>query len=606
MKKNTLKTLAAFALAATSATSMAADFTWQGNGGNWSVGANWLGGTAPSGTGHILYFNGATQTSINNQLSSVGGINFNAGAGAFTLTGNALTLTGDIVNNSASTQTISLDLALSGTSRIFNTRYGDLDVSGDISGSVMIFKEGLETLTLSGENTYTGITRILAGKLLLDASTGNISSSLQFGTAGSYVGNNVTLEVTGDNYSVDFSGRYNYAANKIIVGTNVKLTFGSYQINVTDGRGTSNFDVSAAGSSMFITSNESLSLTSSGRIVNTTVTDGIKTGFAIRNTNTGEITRLLDAALTDISSNPATSVLTDARLNGDLALTASKNLNSLTLQGSGGGEISGDDYNLTVREILMEEGAGDYLFSNARVVAQGSAPTTLVVHHYSTSGTLTFDSALLGAASTQRLVKTGQGTMVISDKSNSDYTGDTIVQDGRLELDGTLSGTGVMRVFDGATLVGGGSYGTSTSTTFIYAGGTLGGTSSRALTITGSLTLESDSAFAFTLGAGADFVDVSGAIALQDNVNLQLALNGAPTIDPEYKYFLIKSGVSITGNFVYNGVVITNGTAFSLDGYDFKYFQSGEDIWVQAIPEPSVTLLLGLGAATLLLYRRRH
>src|SRR5215211_743884 len=78
--------------------------TWDGGGGdgNWTTGANWAGDIAPI-AGDLLQFGGTTNLLTNNDFASntlFGGIDFLAGAGSFTLGGNAMLLGGNINNNS--------------------------------------------------------------------------------------------------------------------------------------------------------------------------------------------------------------------------------------------------------------------------------------------------------------------------------------------------------------------------------------------------------------------------------------------------------------------------------------------------------------------------
>ncbi len=598
MKRNPLTNLAlaAFSLTVASATSMAADYIWQGSGGNWSIGSNWQGNNPPTGSA-TLYFSGAAQTSTNNaQLTSVSGINFNADAGAFILDGSALNLGGNIVNHSTSIQTIGFDLAMTGH-RTYNARYGAsaIVVEGDISGAYQFRKAGLGTVEIKGTNSYTDVTQILAGKLIVNSS--NISANrLELGTAaGGYgPGNNASIEFLGGNYTHSGSlGIYNYAANKIIAGAGVAFTGTTF---TNPANGTINFDISAAGSSIAFSTAPTTTTGDLARLHLSTVTDGVKTGFARTDTENGnKIVRFTDDELVDLLTNPANNQSMQARLNGDLTLSVVRVVNSLTLQGAEGGTIdaTGTSQNLQTREILMEEGTGDYTFKNVRTVSQGLSPLALVVHQYSTSGTLTFESALLSDGSTHSFIKTGPGTVILTETSNSNYTGATRVHGGRFELDGTLSDTSSMTVYDGGALVGGGSYGASTTATLIRAGASLGGTSSRALDITGAVTMETDSTFTFTLDSGIDFIHVTDAILLQDSVNLQLDLTGAPT--PDTPLYLLRSDTGITGNFVFNNVIISDQDTFSLNGYEFRYFQDAQNIWVQTIPEPSTVWLAALG-----------
>src|SRR5262245_31161298 len=74
----------------------AATRVWNGGGGadtNWTTAANW-GGTAPV-AGDVLQFAGTTSLTTTNNFAantSFASITFNAGAGAFVLNGNAVSL----------------------------------------------------------------------------------------------------------------------------------------------------------------------------------------------------------------------------------------------------------------------------------------------------------------------------------------------------------------------------------------------------------------------------------------------------------------------------------------------------------------------------------
>src|SRR5947208_48844 len=94
--------LSAAALLASAQLTHAADRTWNGGSPNnsWTTALNWIGGVAPA-PGDSLTFDGFV-TSNNNNIAantSFAGITFASTAGAFTLSGNAITLSGNVTDN---------------------------------------------------------------------------------------------------------------------------------------------------------------------------------------------------------------------------------------------------------------------------------------------------------------------------------------------------------------------------------------------------------------------------------------------------------------------------------------------------------------------------
>jgi len=157
---------------------------WDGDsGGAWSVGGNWVGGTAP-GAGAALQFAGSNVSNDNDYAAgtSFAGIEFAAGAGAFTLAGNSITLGGNIVNNSTSLQTIDLDMAL-GATRTVSTTSGDIVIGGVLSGSGGLAKGNTGgTLTLAGNNNFSGRLSIQRDVLSINQLAGNGTGDLWMGT----------------------------------------------------------------------------------------------------------------------------------------------------------------------------------------------------------------------------------------------------------------------------------------------------------------------------------------------------------------------------------------------------------------------------------------
>ena len=130
---------------------------------NWSTATNW-GGTAPTNT-DLLAFTNSTVTTLSNDISNLtlSGFIFYTNASAFTISGNAITLTGGITNNSASSQIINNNLTVNSSISIYTVGSGgNTTLAGNLSGSGTITQSagpgGLaHTVIFGGTNSgFTG------------------------------------------------------------------------------------------------------------------------------------------------------------------------------------------------------------------------------------------------------------------------------------------------------------------------------------------------------------------------------------------------------------------------------------------------------------------
>ncbi|MCX6874662.1 MAG: autotransporter-associated beta strand repeat-containing protein [Verrucomicrobia bacterium] len=170
---------------------------WTGTTGptyNWNTASNW-GGTLPVSTRALIFDTSNGLTTNSNDFAAnkqFRGITFQATAGAFTLSGNAVNLTGDVTNNSAAAQTIATPLVLDGGTRTFNAAAGDLALTTGITQAASqtngLTKSGNNTLTLAGTSTYAGATSVNAGKLLLNSATLSNSAVTVSGAASTLAG----------------------------------------------------------------------------------------------------------------------------------------------------------------------------------------------------------------------------------------------------------------------------------------------------------------------------------------------------------------------------------------------------------------------------------
>ena len=213
----------------------AATVTWTGAGGdaNWTTAANW-GGTAPV-AGDTLAFDGVTQLLDTNDFGAATtflGINFNATAGSFVLSGSSVNSTGGIVDNSLSTETINLNLIFAATRTLSAVTGGILQIggaSGFVSGAGGITKTGGGTVICNGSgtnvNTYTGATTLSAGTLSLDFT--NLTTPTNLINSGS------ALVMGGGTLSV--VGKAGAATSQTFAATT--FTGGPNVISATDGTG---------------------------------------------------------------------------------------------------------------------------------------------------------------------------------------------------------------------------------------------------------------------------------------------------------------------------------------------------------------------------------
>ncbi len=187
---------------------------WNGGGGvgNWSAAGNW--DWAVPANGQALTFQGTQQlNNTNDFLTAVGQVGFNAGG--FNLAGNPVTLQGGLVNGTGN-NTWSLNATL-GNAQSFVSSNGTLTVSGAvtnagyaltldgpasnivsgvISGSGALVKNGAGTAVLSGASTFTNTVSVNAGVLQMLNKSGDVAYTIAQG-ATLQIGYNTLI----DNYA---------------------------------------------------------------------------------------------------------------------------------------------------------------------------------------------------------------------------------------------------------------------------------------------------------------------------------------------------------------------------------------------------------------------
>jgi len=170
---------------------------WTGTGGNlnWSNGSNWNGGLAPQAGDQLMFTGSATD-------DFTAGTAFTAltlQGGGIGLGGNSLTLTSGThvaIASSGTNNTIAQAIQL-GSNATVSIVSGSLAMNGTISGTAGLTVAGAGTLTLSGDNTYSGATAINGGTLAVNGWIGNSAVTVNSGATLSGTGMTGAVSVAG-------------------------------------------------------------------------------------------------------------------------------------------------------------------------------------------------------------------------------------------------------------------------------------------------------------------------------------------------------------------------------------------------------------------------
>jgi len=416
---------------------------WDGGGGNnnWSTAANWDSDTAPL-TSILLQFAGTVRLASNNNLTAgtqFNGIQFNSGAGAFTLGGNAINLGGDITNNSSNLQTINLGLTLTGTRNIAtNGAGGDITLGGVIAGSGLgITKEGAGTLTLNGSavNTYTGPTTVDGGTLLVDYANVVLTSNL--------IKSSSALNLGGGNLTAKGSllslGSQAFAGTTLTAGTvsqvqvvNPNLSLVTMSISL--GALTRN-----AGSTLDLTAPNHITTTTTSA-ANSILTSAASSGVAYATAN-GGTTWATNASGTLGALATYSSTYTSAN-NVDVAngnSVSGVTVNSLRFNSASTGLTLAGTNVINTGGILITPTATGSTISGGTLTGNATN-REVIVHDYATLGLGAIIADNSGATA---LTLTGPGTTTLSGANT--FSGGTVINQGTVKAgmaqNGTTSGT---------------------------------------------------------------------------------------------------------------------------------------------------------------------
>jgi fibronectin-binding autotransporter adhesin len=536
---------------------------------------------------------------------------------------------------------------------IFSPLLHDPAVTGTDGG---ITKLGAGTLTLAGDNTYTGDTTISAGALQIGngGTTGSIlgnvtnnatlifnrGNALTYGGVISGTGNLVkngggALTLSGFN---TFTGgtTVNAGTLKLTAGGGIGTIRGALTINpgtvvesdaidafgyvtgskvdsiVVNGGTIVHTAAGNLGWGVAYTLSNGALLTSNGGVSDTNATSLFAFGGPIGGNTSVNVTAGVNtiAGHVDLRGDSDSFTLPNTNVNFTVASGATLNITA---------GISSHNYSTGAPVGLTKLGPGLMTFTGANTY---SGPTiisagTLQIGDGVTSGSVTSDitnnaalifnqpagtSTYAGVISgTGSLTKAGTGVLTFS--SSETYTGPTTLASGTLNVNGALASTTVS-VQSGATLAGTGSL-QGVATLHIgghIAPGSSSGSSTGTLTFADGIAFESGAVLDLQVGTASDLVRVSGG-------SLTGPATGALTLN------IFDSGGFGAGTyplFDYRGATLASFDAADLAigaapaGFNYTFATNDSELdLIVTVPEPGPASMLLFGAGVLGLTRRR-
>lgn len=438
-----------------------------------------------------------------------------------------------VVNGSLNITTGTLQLTS------FNLTSGDLQGSGTISsssgaptftvgslntsttfsgvigtGAIALTKNGTGTLTLSGSNTYTGLTTVSAGTLKLGS-----PSALGTTAGATSVSSGAVLDLNGTNYSsaegLTLAGTGISSGGCLINSSSTAATYaGNITLSTTAPTITAGNPITLSGVISGGNTGSTNSLTIAG---NSTLTGALT--LSGNNTYTGKTTVNAGAVL-KIGADNVLGAATAGSLNNSTVITSGAVL-----------DLNGITY--TANEYFELDGTG---ISSSGAMINSSSTTANFACQFDTwyGGTITADNPIIlsgtvqwngGTPATNTLTKAGSSTLTLTSsagsKSNGLFiTGGTLV----LGVNDAIGTSGNTTISNGAVLdLNGYSSSrplTSLNGTGISGGGALINSSATAATCSGAITLGSAS----SIVGGTGTITITGTIT---GAGFGLTLSGA-------------------------------------------------------------------------------
>ncbi|HZX82672.1 MAG TPA: autotransporter-associated beta strand repeat-containing protein, partial [Reyranella sp.] len=465
--------------------------------------------TGALGTGAVtnngtLKFNRSDDFNANNTISGSGAL-VKAGGGTMTLAGNN-TYSGETRIDGGTLQVGSGGFGTLGTGAVTNNgtlkfnRGDDVTVANAISGTGTLVKAGGTTLTITGNNTYSGETRIDGGTLQVGSGTlgtGAVTNSgtLKFNrsdalTVSAHIGGSGTVSqigigtttLTGAN---TYTGATTITAGTLQVGdggstgtlgtgavtNNGTLAFnrfGSLVVSAAIG-GTGNVTQRGSGTAI-LTADNTYTGTTTIEAGTLQVGDGGSTGTlgtgAVTNNGTLAFNRLGSLNVTaNIGGTGAVRLLGGVTiLSGDNSYSGGTTIDSGTLRIAGDGNLGAAAGGITFSGVNGTLQTTASMMTGRDITLDASG--TLDV---ATNTVLTANGNITGAGG---LTKKGSGTLELAGSNN--FGGELVIFGGAVSIGSSANvGSGSIRVFNGSTFQTNGIFALANGLVMDTGGGTL-------------------------------------------------------------------------------------------------------------------------------------
>ena len=485
-------------------------------------------------------------------LAGAGGITINAGAGA-------LSLLPDLILGSSQTWTnnsgnlFTTGKVTNGASTLTVAGSSDTRITGALgSGAGGLIKTGNSTLTLTQNNPYTGGTQLLQGALVFNPTAG-VPVANPFGTGTLTLAGGTRLSVAVDAQTVPNALSFIDPVSAVTIEAQTHVNF-SGNGDFNGGTRTINGTVNASEIAFSgVLSNGGVTFTTSGlpapvggvnpyvAFLYNGAAEHAYTGLTTVQNNAFLVLQTAGEKIRGdvlIQGNGVVDYLNAQfqTLNNQLADTATVTVNSP------GSTISSPNGNLTYAGLELRNNSdtiGALFGSGAGIVGLGSG--ALTVGRGDFSGVIR-DGAF-GTGGT--LTKNTTGTLTL--RGANTYTGNTVINNGTLVLDGSVESPAVIVNFSG-TLMGTGRAAHNVLNTGIFSPGNSAGT----FRIGGNFVQTGAGATVIEIGgAGAgehDLVAVGGTAFLDGT--LRLVKLGNARLKVGDKVTFLTAGSGVTGQFV--------------------------------------------------------